>query len=126
MLITIGRRAAYTVLPIAVLFLAACATAGSGSTERVELSPMLSQNESWTYTFSEEGIYNIRCQPHPQMIQIVRVVPAPGAQETHEATMRGSQFQPREIIVKPGDDVTWINEDNVQHDVDVRLVVEEE
>ncbi len=37
--------------------------------------------------------------------------------ETHRVAMRGMQFVPARLVVRPGDRVTWTNEDIVPHSV---------
>jgi nitrite reductase (NO-forming) len=36
-------------------------------------SPMLSHAESWSYTFTEEGLYTYICTPHPYMEGVINV-----------------------------------------------------
>jgi plastocyanin len=124
MLNSLALGTLHVTLAAAFLLFGGCTSGSVAGTERVDLSPMLGQGDRWSHTFQEEGIYNIRCRPHPEMIQLVRVGPAGTQPESHEAEMTGLQFQPRELNINVGDEITWINNDSLQHDVDVRLVIE--
>jgi amicyanin len=61
-------------------------------------SPTLSQNQSWSYTFSAAGVYSYYCAVHPDMRAEV-VVKAPAATvnttrpQTHPATTRSSHAE---------------------------------
>ena len=44
--------------------------------------------------------------------------PAPSAQSGGtEVSMKNIKFDPETVTVKPGDTVTWVNDDSVDHDV---------
>jgi plastocyanin len=42
---------------------------------------------------------------------------APAAAAEVKADIKLFQFQPKEIMVKPGDSITWLNGDDIEHSV---------
>jgi len=52
-----------------------------------------------------------------QQIQETNDRQVEGTNNTVEITIRNYTYFPSNIIVKPGDTVTWTNQDSVQHDV---------
>jgi plastocyanin len=113
-----------------LLFLPAILAAGlllacGQETERVEVSPMLAEGEAWSFTFEEEGTYEIRCRPHPRMKQTVTVGPGNRsvAPEVY-AELRSNAFRPASLDMEVGQTITWTNRDRGMHDVDVRRVAD--
>jgi plastocyanin len=44
-----------------------------------------------------------------------RAAAVPAAPVTHTVTIDGTQFQPADVAIKPGDSVTWVNRDPFPH-----------
>jgi plastocyanin len=107
-------------LPLLLVVLGACS---GGDGERVAVSPLLANGDSWSYTFEEAGTYQVQCRPHPHMRQTVHVVEpgddAPG-EPTTEVEIEGLKYRPDEIRVEAGETVTWTNYDSAGHDVTVK------
>ena len=47
------------------------------------------------------------------------VIPMNAHGATTTVTIKDSQFIPRDVSIRPGDTVTWVNKDPVQHNVDL-------
>jgi plastocyanin len=109
-------------LVLVAVAVAALIAACGQETERVVVSPMLAEDEAWSFIFEEEGTYEIRCRPHPRMKQTVRVGPGNGSGEAASLEIRSNAFRPGTIEIERGTTVTWTNRDRGMHDVDVRIV----
>jgi plastocyanin len=44
-----------------------------------------------------------------------RAVAVPAPPVTHTVAIDGTQFQPADVAIKPGDSVTWVNKDPFPH-----------
>ncbi|KAI9232294.1 hypothetical protein MVEG_09232 [Podila verticillata NRRL 6337] len=50
-------------------------------------------------------------------ISIIAVLLAPVLAAVHMVTIKNFSFQPQEVDIKPGDQVTWTNNDIIDHTV---------
>jgi plastocyanin len=82
-----------------------------------ESSPMLEKGESTTYIFSEEGEYDVYCEPHPQMEMTVIVEEGADLSGEVASEMKNMQFSDSTLTVAPGTVITWTNEDEIEHNV---------
>ena len=92
--------------------------------EPTESSGDLAQGESWSYTFTEEGVTTFWCSPHPSMNGDVKVVPVgtEGARSGEvNVEMSGYAFSITNLTVEVGTTVTWTNNDAVTHTVELDL-----
>ncbi|WP_257351680.1 cytochrome D1 domain-containing protein [Pseudalkalibacillus decolorationis] len=80
-------------------------------------SSLLEKGQKYTYTFKEEGTYEVYCDPHPFMKMTVIVNPEPKEQKDYEVKIENYSFKPETMNVSAGSTVTWINSDNVQHSI---------
>jgi plastocyanin len=78
----------------------------------------ISPGGTFSYTFADEGTVEYYCGLHaPDMQGVVNV--AANAEISGQTTVRmnGMQFVPSQITVAPGTEITWVNEDAVDHTV---------
>ncbi len=92
---------------------------GSGSGSGVQFdSGSLGQNETFSFTFNEEGTVDYYCEFHSPDMQgevIVSSSASTSGQDTVE--MINLQFQPGQLTVPPNTEVVWINRDSDAHTV---------
>ncbi len=92
--------------------------------EATNSSGSLTQGDSWSFTFNEEGLVTFWCSPHPTMTGDIQVVPV-----GTEGALSGQvfieiidySFSPSNITVEVGSTVTWTNKDDVTHTVEIDL-----
>lgn len=81
-------------------------------------SGTVSPDESYTYTFENEGDVEYYCQFHaPDMQGNITVSSSVETVERDTVYMEGMQFNPAQLSVAPGTEVVWINASNVDHTV---------
>ncbi|MFB1082512.1 plastocyanin/azurin family copper-binding protein [Jeotgalibacillus sp. JSM ZJ347] len=83
-------------------------------------SPLLAQGETAVFTFQEEGIYNIHCDPHPVMKMTVTVEEGAEIEGSIELDIADYEFS-EDITVAPGTVVTWTNQDSARHNVAIEI-----
>lgn len=99
--------------------------AGAPSTEKASYepkpngfdSPPLDPGDTYTNTLEAPGLYTYHCHPHPWMTGTILVAPGAPAEEKHLALWEIRWFLPRDLVVAPGTELTWTNEDPVWHTV---------
>ncbi|HVL49671.1 MAG TPA: PKD domain-containing protein [Candidatus Thermoplasmatota archaeon] len=81
--------------------------AGGFNTDRID------PGKSGSQKFTEEGVYEYHCHPHPNMLGkvIVSSTDATAASGKVTVVMKDMAFHPAEIVVKPGTTVVWKNEE---------------
>lgn len=81
-------------------------------------SGTVSPDESYSYTFENEGDVEYYCQFHaPDMQGDITVSSSVEAVERDTVYMEGTQFNPAQLSVAPSTEVVWINASNVDHTV---------
>jgi plastocyanin len=119
-----GRRTMRTTAT-AVLLLALSAMLLPGiNAEATDSSGSLTQDDSWSFTFNEEGLVTFWCSPHPTMTGDIQVVPV-----GTEGALSGQvfieiidySFSPSNLTVEVGSTITWTNKDDVTHTVEIDL-----
>ncbi|MDZ7691456.1 MAG: hypothetical protein U5K69_10050 [Balneolaceae bacterium] len=80
-------------------------------------SGSLSQGESFSYTFEDEGTVECFCDIHAPDMQGVVSVNSSATSEQDTVEMINNQFVSGQITVAPNTEVTWINRDNAFHTV---------
>ncbi|HEX6982241.1 MAG TPA: hypothetical protein VF181_05730 [Balneolaceae bacterium] len=81
-------------------------------------SGTLSTNESFSYTFEDEGSVEYFCELHaPDMQGVVNVRTDAEISGQDTVRMEGMQFVPSSITITPGTEIIWINDDGVDHTV---------
>lgn len=83
-------------------------------------SPLLAQGETAVFTFQEEGIYNIHCDPHPVMKMTVTVEEGAEIEGSIELDIADYEFS-EDITVAPGTVITWTNQDSARHNVAIEI-----
>lgn len=81
-------------------------------------SGTVSPDESYSYTFKNEGGVEYYCQFHtPDMQGEITISSSVQAVERDTVFMEGTQFNPAQLSVAPNTEVVWINASNVDHNV---------
>lgn len=84
-------------------------------------SPLLKKGEETVFSFPNEGVYLIHCDPHPVMKMKV-IVQADAKQSGSVAlNIKDYEFSEKEITVAPGTLITWTNQDAAQHNVAIEI-----
>jgi plastocyanin len=82
----------------------------------------LSQGDTWSYNFAEEGNTTYWCSPHPSMtgdIEVVSVGTAGALSGNIDIVISEYAFSPSNLTVEVGTTVTWTNNDPVVHTVEL-------
>jgi plastocyanin len=75
-------------------------------------------DESYSYTFENEGTVDYYCQYHePDMQGEITVSSSVEAAERDTVFMEGMQFNPAQLSVAPGTEVVWVNVSDLTHTV---------
>ncbi|MBY6037347.1 hypothetical protein KUV80_11805 [Fictibacillus nanhaiensis] len=80
-------------------------------------SPLLKKGEKVTYTFPDEGVYMIHCDPHPVMKMKVTVQADAEKSGSIALDIADYEYSEKEVVVAPGTTITWTNQDVAQHNV---------
>jgi plastocyanin len=76
----------------------------------------LAPDDTYSYTFDEEGLTDYYCKIHtPNMQGEITVTSSAEAVDRDTVIIENNQFQPRELSIAPNTEVVWINRDNVNH-----------
>ena len=67
----------------------------------------INPGQSWSRVFQSEGTYDYRCFYHGMMAG--KVVVQTGADTQVSVDVRDNSFEPEEVLVAPGGEVTWTN-----------------
>lgn len=104
-----------------LLILGGCSSTDSESEnegqQRVSFSSgNIASDESYSFTFQEEGTVDYYCEIHaPDMQGQITVTASADSVERDTVIMNNLQFQPSNLSVAPGTEVVWINNDGVNH-----------
>ncbi|ANC77531.1 hypothetical protein ABE65_012270 [Fictibacillus phosphorivorans] len=84
-------------------------------------SPLLKKGEETLFSFPNEGVYLIHCDPHPVMK--MKVIVQTDAKQTDSVSLniKDYEFSEKEITVAPGTLITWRNQDSAQHNVAIEI-----
>lgn len=108
-----------TLLPAALLALAALAFVGSGPASAAGGdfdSGRLFTGATYSHTFDEAGTFPYRCTLHAKMDGTLTVDPEAAATGNVTVRMLDNRFDPATLTIAPGTTVTWINEGRQPHD----------
>jgi plastocyanin len=107
-------------LALGALLVASFAAMTVSSTSHTKFdsgSSMLMQNQSFSHTFDAAGTYKYHCKPHPFMQGTVTVSASATLSGDVAVEIKGFEYAPKAITVKPGTKVTWTNKDSEGHTV---------
>lgn len=80
-------------------------------------SPLLPKGASWSHTFNDAGEFAYHCHPHPDMQGTISVKADAPEGATLAVRIATFMFDPLDIQIRPGTNVTWTNEDANAHTV---------
>jgi len=78
-------------------------------------SPMIPQNGTWSHVFDAAGERAYHCHPHPFMEGHIFVESGAPAAANVTVHIRDYSFQPFTIHIRPGTNVSWVNDDADEH-----------
>lgn len=115
------KKNIYFLVLVATLLWSGCSSTGSDSEENTQVdfnSGRIAPDESFSYTFDEEGTVEYYCEIHaPDMQGEITVSSSADSTQSDTVIMENLQFNPSELTVAPGTEVIWINQDNEDHTV---------
>ncbi len=99
---------------------------GPAPSSLVVSSGLLTTGQNYTHTFTQAGILEYHCHPHPFMTGHITIEPAATGTSTHhlihirdgaDEDFATWSFEPATLTIQAGDTVEWINEGQHSHDV---------
>jgi plastocyanin len=108
-------------IALAAMAAAPVALAGGGG-HRATGPDSLAEGQGFRFTFNEPGALDYFCRPHADMTARLIVTDSdPSALGgVVNVTLRGAEFSPERLAIRPGTTVHWINRDPVAHTVTFR------
>ncbi len=109
---------------IAVAILLSLMSLPTAAAETSVSSGGLGQNDTWSYTFDEEGTGTFWCAPHTWMtgqVEIVAIGTEGALSGDVQIEIDGYAFSPDNLTIEVGTTITWTNNDATTHTVELDL-----